>query len=141
MKNKIILLLVLLIPSLSFGKSLRITAIHRLDNNFQLNFLDNTDAPNVIFSFTTKNNYIDLSKEDDFETLQALMMKHFPKDFPIVSKEYSVSKSNNKFFYMLFENCIMDLAVLNNYQITFTNRELKDSGFFIFTVFLYKPDK
>ena len=140
MRNKIILLLVLLIPSLCFGKSLKITAQHHLHKKFQIDIMDSSELPNVMYSFSTKKDYIDLSKEDNFKHFRNLMMLHFPKDCLETFNRYNISE-DKPFFYLLFQNCIMDLAILNNYQVTFTETELNDSGYYIFTVFLYKQDK
>ena len=138
MKNKILLLLVLLIPSLCFGKSLKITAIQK-DQTYTLDFLDSTDAPNGSMSFSTnEKRFIEWSKQD-IGTVQGILFLHFPKDCEKTLKKYGISKDSTT-FYLIFQNAIKDLAVLNDYQVTFTESEFRNPSNYIFTVFLYKQD-
>ena len=110
------------------------------DQTFTLDFMDNTGIPNGTLSFSTQNKgFIEWNKQNDFSTVHEMLLLHFQKGFRETFEKYKISPARPT-HYILFQNLIMDLAILNNYQITFTETN-SVNGLYLFTVFLYKQDK
>ena len=76
---------------------------------------------------------------DDIKNVTGMLLLHFRKGFRETFEKYKISPARPT-HYILFKNLIMDLAILNNYQITFTET-ISVNGSYLFTVFLYKQDK
>ena len=148
MKNKIILLLVLLIPSLCFGLSLKIEVIKIRDQILRVTFLSSNgyssnkllsakNIPEGAVDFFTRERKIEFSKQDDFKVFTSILRLHLPNRADEIFKKYSISE-NSIISYFTIENLIQDLAVVNNYQISLLDRRLDNT--YIFRTFLYKPD-
>ena len=138
MKNKIILLtLVLLIPSLCFGKSLRIDSFC-FQENFRIDFLDSTIAPNVYVEFPilADKKWI-LMSEDSYKFFRKLLIFHFePSIVDKIFEKYHF-KMDKRMLIGIIQQAIVELAVMCNYSITFKeHNSITQSS----TVFLYKPE-
>ena len=140
MQNKIFLLLVLLIPSLCFGKSLRISGL-TYEDELWVTFLDSTFGQEIRVTFPiNKAKKADiLLKEKDFELFKKVISFHFPKDteknlekFALSEKEYGSSLPTG-----LIHSAILQLAVVNGYQVTIANTKNID----FFSIYLWKPNK
>tara|TARA_B100000963_G_C22466570_1_gene598135 strand:+ start:80 stop:493 length:414 start_codon:yes stop_codon:yes gene_type:complete len=137
MKNKILLLLVLLIPSLGFGESILIQ--YQIDEEQELAtfVFDGTSFEKRIIRFKTHKNSIFLS--DNKEALKKLVKQEdvFPNvnDPLLVSNIFKDSETLNPMAGFLF---IEYLALKNNYAVTWKEINLET---LTWRYFLYKQDK
>ena len=135
MKNKIILLLVLLIPSLCFGKTIKST-IHfkKSEREFVMAF-NVTQQDSAFFKFITDGEIIFINKNMD-EWI--LLLRFIDKHFPAKSKELTNALIREKPIKVYhFFNLIEQLAIHNNFAITFKEWISSTRGSFYF----YRPDK
>ena len=136
MKNKILLTLVLLIPSLCFGKSLRFIYFPTKDTLY-IDFLCSTNAPKGRLDFPIlADEKLILMSEKSLRMFKSMLSFHFSlESIDKTFKKYFVT-SEKPVMIPLLSNVFLEMAVLNNYQVTFT-----DQTKHTFDVYLYKPDK
>jgi hypothetical protein len=136
MKNKIILLLVLLIPSICFGRSVSISVINIMDTDEQhIIIKDSQTGKESIFKLKIQNNLISISENiDEFKKLREQLYLLF------TSKSFDFANDSKSFGFWMTETSIVDNAVYADWQITHHSSESKGK-FTIMNLFLYKQDK
>tara|TARA_B100000963_G_C22447533_1_gene589515 strand:- start:367 stop:816 length:450 start_codon:yes stop_codon:yes gene_type:complete len=148
MKNKILLLLVLLIPSLCFGTSVKYVISELVDasTDIEINMTGEKDFKVKFITerskFTPKGSsyvemLIDFNKnKDEISKFLKFCKEHFPKGYEDLSEEFMLRSDRliPVHFIFFFE----DLLIQNNYAVTykFETREVLN----ISALYFYKPD-
>ena len=144
MKNKLLLLLFLLMPSLCFGTSTYFrVSINTKDSTCSFNVTTSLKKrigkPYTLgIEFVTNGTKIFASKNKDMTKAQMLcLIDHFP------SVEDDIRTFYEKGNWEFAEICarIMKWAIFSDYQITKQEMDANRSDVVDFELFIYKPDK
>ena len=137
MKNKIILLLVLLIPSLCFGEAILFQWNINRDQETASFVIKGTSIPKRIITFKTHKDLIFL--EDNKEGMKKLVKlgEIFPKILESLS-DSGFFKSSEYMNPMAGFMLIEDLAIKHNFAVTHKEHQI---SVLFWKYFLYKEDK
>ena len=143
MKTKIILFLVLLIPSLCFGRSVMIETIDdREFQKFQIVIHDSLTMKVKRIEFASKGGGQVFYAEckNSFIKLKEFLKFLFPQSYEKRWKDTLLSgKGNNSFNITWVMGEIRRFAVYENYQITsYSERKMEDADVRFQTLFIYK---
>ena len=136
MFNKIILLLVLLIPSFCFGRSVCISVITDKKRNIQtVGISDSQSGKQKFYELKIQNGEINISENIDvfMELKEELYLLFRTKSFDFANNQKS-------YIYWRTNPFIIQNAVYANWQITDTTSDNNDI-FRTAITYIYKPDK
>ena len=137
MKNKILLFLVLLIPSLCFGESILVQYDIEKEQELATFVVIGTSIPKRVIKFRTHKELIFLS--DNKEGMKKLVQLEeiFPKVIVCLAESgiFEGSDALNSLGGFMF---IEQLAIKHNFAVTHST---VDHSALLWRYFLYKPDK
>jgi hypothetical protein len=149
MKNKILLTLVLLIPSLCFGKSIAINFLYIGEGTKILGAEQqttkyvvkiNSEKDPLVFSFKLTGLNVFLNDEFNknqnkkmFDVMHTYLKTYFPKDLSKVMLQNSMHPQFFKDFSIVsIKNLFLDVAVRNNYQVTEVDMKNGEGAIYLF---------
>ena len=159
MKNKILLILVLLIPSLCFGLSIKMQILYIPERNelmivtyesaknyrlANIKKLDPKGMPQnfgVRYKVNPDNGLVDFS--DKYNELTQYIISRFAtedKEIQQVVKREIVKSCSQPMHWNNFEDYLTTVGAYSNYQISIVETPFR-KGEYRTTIFFYKPDK
>jgi hypothetical protein len=141
MKNKIILLLVLLIPSLCFAlydmeQSLRITtSIDDEKNLYTVEILNSLNRSPQIYTFKLENDFIIVEENEEYYTFLGHLMSMMPTP---ETGDFCERKKIIRCGWIAPE--IEKFAIINKYILTFKEYHKRDDRINV-VMYFYKPKK
>jgi len=157
MKNKIILLLVLLIPSLCFGKSVKFTISEKIPNKVTNIEIEITGEEQFKAKFVTKQSqytpdrstfgkssyiemfiYLDENKKEIVKFFQFCKL-HFPASYTENSKKFL--SNGNQTLPFQFCSFFESLLIQNNFAVTYKDETERNTLVNAQSIFFYRPDK
>jgi hypothetical protein len=137
MKNKIILTLVLLIPSLCFGESVMFAVIHEPEKEMLIFVIESTSYSKKVINFKLhKTTMFFADNGDSIKELSSLTKTLFP-NIATGLRRGSVFKNDKSVNVHTMMLCVPYIAMADNYALT--NRKELSVNADIF--YLYKQDK
>lgn len=137
MKNKILLFLVLLIPSLCFGESILVQYDIEKEQELATFVVIGTSIPKRVIKFRTHKELIFLSENKEGMKKLVQLEEIFPKVIVCLAESgiFVGSDALNSLGGFMF---IEQLAIKHNFAVTHSTLDL-NAG--LWRYFLYKPDK
>ena len=141
MKNKLILLLFLLMPSLCFAESLHFIHYSSTKEKTYTISVVWSNFPQAQIGSTFKlhgNNIFVTDNKKSVETFSAYLKKIFPTAYKFHFKDSVLNKTNFNIYTLQAE--LRNWAVWENYAVTFLDSST-DADSHMVKQFFYKPDK
>lgn len=141
MKNKILLFLVLLIPSLCFGESILVQYDIQTEQELATFVVMGTSIPKRIIKFKTHKELIFLSDNKEGMKKLVQLKEIFPKLIDCLADSGFFKSSDTLNPYAGFP-LIEQLAIKHNFAVSHKEEHHSEvTSHFLWKYFLYKPDK